>query len=153
MLSFCLYLFFFFLMIRRPPRSTRTDTLFPYTTLFRSRLAFEYLARTRHEFGRCHEKTIGIGAWQRQQAPRHFLIVTCCRIGAEMKPESGLAGGWTHLVGDMARTEILIFMPAVAQEEQAVLRKRSGHPVGKREPHRDTRPPLARSEEHPSELQ
>src|SRR3546814_13646848 len=28
---------FFFLMIRRPPRSTRTDTLFPYTTLFRSR--------------------------------------------------------------------------------------------------------------------
>src|SRR3546814_14915126 len=33
-LLYCL--FFFFLMIRRPPRSTRTDTLFPYTTLFRS---------------------------------------------------------------------------------------------------------------------
>src|SRR3546814_4998419 len=32
MIWFC----FFFLMIRRPPRSTRTDTLFPYTTLFRS---------------------------------------------------------------------------------------------------------------------
>src|SRR3546814_10190284 len=31
-----LLLSFFFLMIRRPPRSTRTDTLFPYTTLFRS---------------------------------------------------------------------------------------------------------------------
>src|SRR3546814_18845937 len=29
----------FFLMIRRPPRSTRTDTLFPYTTLFRSTFA------------------------------------------------------------------------------------------------------------------
>src|SRR3546814_3164325 len=29
-------MFFLFLMIRRPPRSTRTDTLFPYTTLFRS---------------------------------------------------------------------------------------------------------------------
>src|SRR3546814_13443332 len=29
---------FFFLMIRLPPRSTRTDTLFPYTTLFRSRM-------------------------------------------------------------------------------------------------------------------
>src|SRR3546814_2077551 len=29
-------LLFFFLMIRRPPRSTRIDTLFPYTTLFRS---------------------------------------------------------------------------------------------------------------------
>src|SRR3546814_2561388 len=30
------FLYFFFLMIRRPPRSTRTDKLFPYTTLFRS---------------------------------------------------------------------------------------------------------------------
>src|SRR3546814_10979869 len=30
------FFFFFFLMIRRPPRSTLTDTLFPYTTLFRS---------------------------------------------------------------------------------------------------------------------
>src|SRR3546814_5336982 len=29
-------LLYFFLMIRRPPRSTRTETLFPYTTLFRS---------------------------------------------------------------------------------------------------------------------
>src|SRR3546814_19686734 len=35
----CSYCFsVFFLMIRRPPRSTRTDTLFPYTTLFRSHL-------------------------------------------------------------------------------------------------------------------
>src|SRR3546814_19645175 len=32
----CLFLVLFFLMIRRPPRSTRTDTLFPYTTLCRS---------------------------------------------------------------------------------------------------------------------
>src|SRR3546814_12312048 len=33
----CFVIFFvFFLRIRRPPRSTRTDTLFPYTTLFRS---------------------------------------------------------------------------------------------------------------------
>src|SRR3546814_8499179 len=32
-----MYIYYiFFLMIRRPPRSTRTDTLFPYTTLFRS---------------------------------------------------------------------------------------------------------------------
>src|SRR3546814_1871547 len=34
---------FFFLMIRRPPRSTRTDTLLPYTTLFRS-LSFKNVA-------------------------------------------------------------------------------------------------------------
>src|SRR3546814_14005362 len=40
------FVVFFFLMIRRPPRSTRTDTLFPYTTLFRSR---QYAA-TRREW-------------------------------------------------------------------------------------------------------
>src|SRR3546814_18071643 len=32
-------------MIRRPPRSTRTDTLFPYTTLFRSDLGASALAQ------------------------------------------------------------------------------------------------------------
>src|SRR3546814_9523502 len=35
-------------MIRRPPRSTRTDTLFPYTTLFRSRQGAEQQAEGRH---------------------------------------------------------------------------------------------------------
>src|SRR3546814_15085635 len=40
--------FFVFLMILRPPRSTRTDTLFPYTTLFRSPDPF----RTMSERGR-----------------------------------------------------------------------------------------------------
>src|SRR3546814_18021987 len=34
-------------MIRRPPRSTRTDTLFPYTTLFRSEIA-EWLRKVDH---------------------------------------------------------------------------------------------------------
>src|SRR3546814_14819161 len=45
----------FFLMIRRPPRSTRTDTLFPYTTLFRSLLRpladFWQSEIWRHAFG------------------------------------------------------------------------------------------------------
>src|SRR3546814_18986403 len=36
---------FFFLMIRRPPRSTRTDTLFPYTTLFRSPQVLDRMQR------------------------------------------------------------------------------------------------------------
>src|SRR3546814_13533788 len=36
-------------MIRRPPRSTRTDTLFPYTTLFRS--AFDALGDIPHHVG------------------------------------------------------------------------------------------------------
>src|SRR3546814_13760439 len=43
---------FFFLMKRRPPRSTRTDTLFPYTTLFRSRRG-RRLADRRLDLARC----------------------------------------------------------------------------------------------------
>src|SRR3546814_19754513 len=41
-----LFFVFCFLMIRRPPRSTRTDTLFPYTTLFRS----DMLGLDAHQF-------------------------------------------------------------------------------------------------------
>src|SRR3546814_4821305 len=43
-------------MIRRPPRSTRTDTLFPYTTLFRSRVIGVLVAPENRDVG------IGIGA-------------------------------------------------------------------------------------------
>src|SRR3546814_1059287 len=44
-------MFFFFLMIRRPPRSTRTDTLFPYTTLFRSPPQLRQIYRARYRAG------------------------------------------------------------------------------------------------------
>src|SRR3546814_1900709 len=43
-LSYGILVLFFFVMIRRPPRSTRTATLFPYTTLFRSVLDLEIVA-------------------------------------------------------------------------------------------------------------
>src|SRR3546814_9966969 len=39
-------------MIRRPPRSTRTDTLFPYTTLFRSGLTYDALRASPVKFTR-----------------------------------------------------------------------------------------------------
>src|SRR3546814_18856267 len=49
----------FFLMIRRPPRSTRTDTLFPYTTLFRSNSPSRYSAvMTRGERVICVSETV-----------------------------------------------------------------------------------------------
>src|SRR3546814_20728347 len=62
------YFVLFFLMIRRPPRSTRTDTLFPYTTLFRADdAAFDTAgddgaaARDReHVFDRQQERLVGL---------------------------------------------------------------------------------------------
>src|SRR3546814_9537906 len=55
---------FFFVMRRRPPRSTRTDTLFPYTTLFRSRSI-----RLRSWTAQSEHGHLGI---QRRIDPRHF---------------------------------------------------------------------------------
>src|SRR3546814_17225845 len=49
-------LLFFFVRIRRPPRSTRTDTLFPYTTLVRSGRARE---RRRSDSDRCSSSRPG----------------------------------------------------------------------------------------------
>src|SRR3546814_13257029 len=55
-------------MIRRPPRSTRTDTLFPYTTLFRSDLR-PYrapLTRRTHLMGECRDRLPGLQSGEGQ---------------------------------------------------------------------------------------
>src|SRR3546814_9007664 len=60
----------FFLMIRRPPRSTRTDTLFPYTTLFRS-----------HEFVIAHIPGLIEGAAEGAGVGDRFLgHIERCRV-------------------------------------------------------------------------
>src|SRR3546814_2220106 len=59
-------------MIRRPPRSTRTDTLFPYTTLFRSHVAGKGTAAAA-EFEK--HGVAGQRAQQRRHCRRHALRV------------------------------------------------------------------------------
>src|SRR5712671_7726041 len=80
---FCLvFLFFFFLMIRRPPRST----LFPYTTLFRScrraprTLAVSWLDDRRPGLGRSEEHTSEL------QSPDHLV----CRLLLEKKKNQNI---------------------------------------------------------------
>src|SRR3546814_3477658 len=46
-------------MIRRPPRSTRTDTLFPYTTLFRSSIGRDAIVQPRGTLYQLAQKRIG----------------------------------------------------------------------------------------------
>src|SRR3546814_2094244 len=61
-------------MIRRPPRSTRTDTLFPYTTLFRS------LCRQGVEFDLCHSGLCVMFTYrpgQNQKNPAIFMVPGC----------------------------------------------------------------------------
>src|SRR3546814_5180628 len=62
---------FFFLMIRRPPRSTRTDTLFPYTTLFRSHPAVAAAQAAAHQRESQHPVALGATGGGDQQPDRH----------------------------------------------------------------------------------
>src|SRR3546814_8698773 len=71
-------------MIRRPPRSTRTDTLFPYTTLFRS----VQTRGDRHQFGRRRRIEIGSaearGALERTVLVEDDALVDQCRPRQEV---------------------------------------------------------------------
>src|SRR3546814_4086722 len=69
-------------MIRRPPRSTRTDTLFPYTTLFRSLLEAP-LRRTRHaapveRVAQLHRRTVAF-----EQCDRCVVVILGVRVRSE----------------------------------------------------------------------
>src|SRR3546814_11563243 len=110
-------------MIRRPPRSTRTDTLFPYTTLFRSACSLgnwvlrltlgsdeQHLAAMRHclrhEIQRAREKRHGLGQVKNMDAIPlaedvwlHARIPAVCLV-AEMR-----AGLNQLLHGDDRRSE------------------------------------------------
>src|SRR3546814_12717269 len=63
-------------MIRRPPRSTRTDTLFPYTTLFRSAVP-EGPGTVRHDPGGCE----GCGGKLRRNRDRLFRFRLAEQLG------------------------------------------------------------------------
>src|SRR3546814_4097208 len=64
--------FVFFLMIRRPPISTRTDTLFPYTTLFRSKRTAPVMIRLAIRSAILR----GDGAW----CPDQFFLPDCAVV-------------------------------------------------------------------------
>src|SRR3546814_14306089 len=93
----------FFLMIRRPPGSTRTDTLFPYTTLVRSRAALSHQVlhdpriaqRSRRRSVRpwatdSIERVTGIepafSAWEADVLPLNYTRVGALSVAAPIGP-------------------------------------------------------------------
>src|SRR3546814_15719403 len=105
-LSFiCLH--FFLLMIRRPPRSTRTDTLFPYTTLFRSVSGMDdhvpdaHIVRCRRKncTGRSPQRLVLGEADQAAQCPANIAVnvvivnddaQTCFQFGQKASHSNGI---------------------------------------------------------------
>src|SRR3546814_20376893 len=73
-------------MIRRPPRSTRTDTLFPYTTLFRSgqpaaQLVLGQMPGQRHDFAARRPR-----AEQARNAEEAFLLGLATQLAQDRQP-------------------------------------------------------------------
>src|SRR3546814_21104392 len=95
----------FFLMIRPPPRSTRTDTLFPYTTLFRSE--FEHrralYPRLRH---RGPEAALAAGDGARRPDRRDRDDRAWRRIGPPGDPHQRTPGGG-RLSAERDRTSVV----------------------------------------------
>src|SRR3546814_12601841 len=83
------FLLLFFLMIRRPPRSTRPDTLFPYTTLFRSR---------HPRLALLGDLALDVG-WQRRGGPVHIGTRLGGRGGAIL-PGREVENHLAHALGD-----------------------------------------------------
>src|SRR3546814_14656840 len=65
----------FFLMIRRPPRSTRTDTLFPYTTLFRSSVFKDEGAVVRYFDDSMHLCDLIMEAWEIEEPGTRWAVM------------------------------------------------------------------------------
>src|SRR3546814_20213216 len=108
-------------MIRRPPRSTRTDTLFPYTTLFRSRLPF-----------REAERQLRLPFRDGGQDRALLLLAAAEQHGAATEPHGGQVG-----FGDQAVAERLHDdhgLDRRAAESALPLRKRHAEPAEFGEP-------------------
>src|SRR3546814_10774313 len=133
---FCLLLLFCFVMIRRQPRSTRTDTLFPYTTLFRSRSAARSPPADRAAAQAACSAAAGIQAaaapasfaprWSSQGRKRLVTAVTAG--GAPLRsdgPPAGIAAGGRQAIASSRRggPGLPAVLPAAGDETQHT----SGH--------------------------
>src|SRR3546814_2389581 len=94
-------------MIRRPPRSTRTDTLFPYTTLFRSAVvvaaAVHLLHQAHHVFG---------ALWRMQGEPfakQGFQLVRQAQRGIAGAARAGEIGRATSELQSLMRISYAVF--------------------------------------------
>src|SRR3546814_8070414 len=131
-------------MIRRPPRSTRTDTLFSYTTLFRSIVEPQVVAvsggeecedeATSIEQGSDANLQIVLSQMARRQARKIHDVPQCCGNRGPREEKPGIAPGITKPKA---------YQPGHHNAGGCTCINRADRPI----------PPAARSDEHTSELQ
>src|SRR3546814_10075436 len=94
-------------MIRRPPRSTRTDTLFPYTTLFRSQGLARLHRWTAFAGGLQCRRT----AWRSHWEQRHILEDPRFRVGGSVakSPASTRSEEHTSELQSLMRISYAVF--------------------------------------------
>src|SRR3546814_7036051 len=116
-------------MIRRPPRSTRTDTLFPYTTLFRSGEVQGVVGAADHERG---------------------VLVRALAVAGDVAGGAGVghAREADHLLGEADR-QFLAGFPGNAERRVAA----GAGQLFREHARQHVEDPVGRSEEHTSELQ
>src|SRR3546814_2640793 len=89
-------------MIRRPPRSTRTDTLFPYTTLFRSFISWQvYPEMARNANFEADVDALGV----KKDAPIYFL----CRTGGRSRAAAVRSEEHTSELQSLMRISYAVF--------------------------------------------
>src|SRR3546814_10620464 len=92
-------------MIRRPPRSTRTDTLFPYTTLFRSLQELRPADSARQGIGRRGAR----GPRHQRPAPRHREGARADRAGGRLLQGAQRSEEHTSELQSLMRNSYAVF--------------------------------------------
>src|SRR3546814_2941165 len=130
-------------MIRRPPRSTRTDTLFPYTTLFRSALVGQKVAIVSPKAQTTHTRLMGVAMAGEAQ----IILIDTPGIFAPTRrlDRAMVAAAWSSLEEAEA---ILVMVDAAAKLTGRVERVLEG--IANRPAQQYLVPNKVRPEEHTS---
>src|SRR3546814_12249585 len=107
-------------MIRRPPRSTRTDTLFPYTTLFRS-LRQDLQGHRLAGAGGAGDEAVAIGELQRQRLGGFAAAEKDRRLAFRAHGASPCSGAATGSTRARAWTDRIDHYPVVPPLSSALL--------------------------------
>src|SRR3546814_9558002 len=112
-------------MIRRPPRSTRTDTLFPYTTLFRSSFSFITAVSSRDVLFQVEDRVSRVYSAQSGRS-----VTVTLQFGAEVRSEEH-----TSELQSLMRISYAVFCLKKKREKERRTEQTTGENIRKKKHH------------------